>query len=132
MEIDDRHVIAYLLKGNYLSQEPELAITSFRRAYYLQKELLAYQGLVRSYLGLGKVKEAFMYAKEAKTKMPHNPQAITLIGLAFSQGSDTESRKKAKQCFDEALALDNMCLDAIYGLSQLYLSDGKASEAIKL
>lgn len=132
VEVDDRHVIAYLLKGNYLMQEPELAISAFRKAYNLQKDILVFQGLVRSYLSLSKLKEAFTFAKEAQNKMPHNPQAITLVALTLSQAPDSESKKKAKQYFEEALNLDNSCLEAVIGLSQLFILEGKAQDAIKL
>lgn len=52
MELNDRHVIAYLLKGNLLlsSDHPEEAILAFKRAHSLNKDILAFAGMNSVYL----------------------------------------------------------------------------------
>jgi anaphase-promoting complex subunit 7 len=134
VELNDRHVIAYLLKGNLLlsSGHAEDALPPFRKAYALQKDIIAYSGLVRAYLGVSKIKEALSAATEARKLMPQHPQALSLLGLVLSQPADPTYRKRAKQCFEEALKLDKQCLDAVLGLSQLFVVEGKYQDAIDM
>lgn len=46
MELDEKHAISYLLKGNLLLSlnKSDQAITCFKKAYNLKKDLLAFTG----------------------------------------------------------------------------------------
>ena len=89
-------MIAHLLKGNLLlsSERPQESVLCFKRAYNLHKDILAFAGLVRAYLGIGKVKEALTFATESYKLMPLNPQALSLLGLVLSQPPDPTYRKR--------------------------------------
>ncbi len=51
-------------------------------------------GLVRSYVSLGKTKEALTFAKEARKLMPQSPHSITLMGVVLTNTPYVAVRKK--------------------------------------
>lgn len=50
-------------------------------------ELIVISGLVRSYLALGKIKEALYFAREAMKAMPQSAKAIKLVGDVHASNS---------------------------------------------
>jgi len=78
LDFDDRHVVAYLLKGNLLLSmgRTDQAVIAFKKAYNLHKNILAFSGLVRSFVVLEKIKEALAFAKEGSYK---NSRIVHLV-----------------------------------------------------
>jgi tetratricopeptide (TPR) repeat protein len=132
--MDEKHVLAYVVKGNILIslEDWNSATFSFEKAYLYCKDIVIFSGLVRCYLFLSKINEALEKAKECRRLFPQSAQSLTLIGLVLSQPIHSAHRKKAKQCFEEALKMDSSCIDALFGLSQLFVADNNTAEAIQL
>lgn len=123
-----------------------MSVYSFKRACSISKDLYSFTGksflrfllnffslgLVRSYLSLGKLKEALAVAKEAHKLMPSTAQSHTLMGVVLGQATNANIRKKARQYYEAALEIDKNQLEAILGLVQLNITEQKYNEALKL
>jgi len=132
--VDKRHVCSYVVYG-YLCLSlgrVDKAITAYRMAHRIKREILVFQGLVEAYLASTppKVREALSMAKEALQLMKNDPKALTLIGLVLMHTQ--EGKEKARKAFDNALRYDPMSTDAILALVQLEVSEGRVPEAITL
>lgn len=132
IRIDERHIPAYIMKGNlYLSiNRPEAAVMAFRTAQELRPDLRSYQGLVRSYLALSKVKEALYASREAMKAMPHSAKALKLVGDVHA--SSTSGREKAKKFYESALRLEPGYLGAALALAELHVMEGRNGDAVSL
>lgn len=133
IHLDSHHVCSYVLYG-YLALSSglaEKAITAFRVAYQLRREILVFQGLVEAYLSIGKVKEALTIAKEALQLMKNDPKALYLIGRVLAQTQSVEGRAKARKAFTNAIAKDKYCTDAVISLVRLDVDEKKPQEALK-
>lgn len=132
--LDKRHVCSYVVYG-YLCHSlghVDKAITAYRMAHRIKREILVFQGLVEAYLGAQqpKVREALAMAKEALQLMKNDPKALTLIGLVLMHTQ--EGKEKARKAFENALRFDPHCTDAILALVQLEASEDRTTEAIQL
>jgi hypothetical protein len=57
-----------------------------------------YQGAVKAYIGLDRVKEALNSAKESLQRMPRNAKALSLVGQALSQLPECVDKAKVAAC----------------------------------
>lgn len=132
IRIDERHVAGYIMKGNLLlsTNRPEAAVLAFRSAQELRPDLRSYQGLVRSYLSLSKIKEALYAAREAMKAMPQSAKALKLVGDAHA--SSTSGREKAKKFYESALRLEPGFLGAALALAELHVMEGRNGDAVSL
>ncbi|KAL8524971.1 hypothetical protein ACS0TY_014558 [Phlomoides rotata] len=132
IRIDERHVAGYIMKGNiFLSMNrPESAVVAFRGAQELRPDLRTYQGLVRSYLALSKIKEALYSAREAMKAMPQSAKALKLVGDVHA--SNTSGREKAKKFYESALRLEPGFLGAALALAELHVIEGRNGDAVSL
>ena len=88
-------------RAQYVIQTPLL---STRTHTYTNIHTL--QGAVRSYIGMGRIKEALTTAKDSLQRMPRNPKALTLVGIALSQLP--EGLEKGKVAFEKARQLGSI------------------------
>ena len=63
---------------------PGEACLSFRNAYRISRDIATYEGLVHSYISLGKILEATSTAKEVYALLPHNARAVCLAGVVMT------------------------------------------------
>ncbi|KAJ3333610.1 Anaphase-promoting complex subunit 7 [Blyttiomyces sp. JEL0837] len=117
-QLDKHHIQTYQLRGLiHLSMDRFVeAIQEFRHAHRIMPDLITYQGLMESYLGLKRLKEALSIAQEASMVLPRNPQSLTL----------------ANKLFQRALTLDPKCVEALFAMITILNRDQKWAEAIKL
>jgi len=132
--LDKRHVCSYVVYG-YLCLSlghVDKAITAYRMAHRIKREILVFQGLVEAYLAASppKVREALAMAKEALQLMKNDPKALTLIGMVLMHTQ--EGKEKARKAFENALRYDPHSTDAILALVQLEVSEEHVPEAIAL
>ncbi|XP_073313732.1 anaphase-promoting complex subunit 7-like isoform X4 [Primulina huaijiensis] len=132
LRIDERHVAGYIMKGNlFLSMNrPEAAVIAYRGAQELRPDLRSYQGLVRSYLALSKIKEALYVAREAMKAMPQSAKALKLVGDVHA--SSSSGREKAKKFYESALRLEPGFLGAALALAELHVQEGRNGDAVSL
>ncbi|KAF3662346.1 Anaphase-promoting complex subunit 7 [Capsicum annuum] len=132
IRIDERHIPGYIMKGNlFLSMNrPEAAVVAFRGAQELRPDLRSYQGLVRSYLAISKIKEALHAAREAMKAMPQSAKALKLVGDVHA--SNTTGREKAKKFYESALRLEPGYLGAALALAELHVIEGRNGDAVSL
>lgn len=132
VRLDERHVLGYIMKGNLLlsMNRPEAAVVAFRGAQELRPDLRSYQGLVRSYLMLSKIKEALHAAREAMKTMPQSAKALKLVGDVHA--SSTTGREKAKRFYESALRLEPGYLGAALALAELHVLEGRNADAVSL
>ncbi|KAL1548490.1 Anaphase-promoting complex subunit 7 [Salvia divinorum] len=132
IRIDERHVAGYIMKGNlFLSlNRPEAAVIAFRGAQELRPDLRSYQGLVRSYLAVSKVKEALFAAREAMKAMPQSGKVLKLVGDVHA--SHVTGREKAKKFYESALRLEPGFLGAALALAELHVVEGRNGDAVSL
>ncbi|KAF5206402.1 Anaphase-promoting complex subunit [Thalictrum thalictroides] len=132
LRIDDRHIPGQIMKGNlYISLDrPDAAVAAFRAAQELRPDLRSYQGLVRSYLALTKIKEALYSAREAIKLMPHSAKAIKLVGDVHA--SNPGGRDKAKKFYESSLRLEPGYLGAALALAELHVVEGRNGDAVTL
>ncbi|CAI5507948.1 unnamed protein product [Closterium sp. Naga37s-1] len=104
------------------------AAAIFRRAYTQKQDLRVFQGLVRAYLRIPKLKEAIAAAREAVKAFPNSASALSLLGEVYLQHSD--SRDKARKVFEAALRMDGRCGAAVTGLADAHTMDGRHAAAI--
>ena len=91
-------------------ERPSDACVVYRKAHRMNRDLLSFQGLIESYIGMSRIKEALAVAKEAIQLMPKNPKMLTLVGVVLSHTPN--GREKAKKAFENALNLDPQCTEA--------------------
>ncbi|GFP81931.1 anaphase-promoting complex subunit 7 [Phtheirospermum japonicum] len=132
IRVDERHVAGYIMKGNlYLSMNrPDAAVIAYRGAQELRPDLRSFQGLVRSYLALSKVKEALYVAREAMKAMPQSAKALKLVGDVHA--SNTSGRDKAKKFYESALRLEPGFLGSALALAELHVMEGRNKDAVTL
>uniref|UniRef100_A0A7N0TKA7 Anaphase-promoting complex subunit 7 n=2 Tax=Kalanchoe fedtschenkoi TaxID=63787 RepID=A0A7N0TKA7_KALFE len=132
IQVDERHVPGYIVKGYLLlaTNRPEAAVAAFRGAQELRPDLRSYQGLVRSYLALSKLKEALSAARDFVKAMPHSAKATKLVGDVYA--SHSGSRDKAKKYYESALRLEPGFLEAALALAELHKVEGRLDDALSL
>ncbi|CAM8972393.1 hypothetical protein QQ045_030314 [Rhodiola kirilowii] len=132
IRVDERHIPGYIVKGNLLlsTNRPEAAVVAFKGAQELRPDLRSYQGLVRSYLALSKVKEALSAARDVVKAMPHSAKATKLVGDVYA--SHPTSRDKAKKYYESALRLEPSYLGAALALAELHIMEGRLDDAVSL
>lgn len=132
LRIDDRHIPGHIMKGNLFLQfnRPDAAVTAFRAAQELRPDLRSYQGLVRSYLALNKIKEALFFAREAMKAMPQSAKALKLVGDVHA--SNSGGREKARKFYESALRLEPGFLGAALALAELHVVEGRNKDAVSL
>nr|CAA08776.1 IVR-like protein [Nicotiana tabacum] len=109
---------------------PEAAVVAFRGAQELRPDLRSYQGLVRSYLAISKIKEALHAAREAMKAMPQSAKALKLVGDVHA--SNTSGREKAKKFYESSLRLEPGYLGAALALAELHVIEGRTVDAVTL
>ncbi|KAG0473322.1 hypothetical protein HPP92_015179 [Vanilla planifolia] len=132
IRIDERLMLGHITKGRlFLSlNRPDTAVTAFRAAQELKSDLRSYQGLVRSYLSLSKLKEALYAAREAMKIMPQSAKALKLVGDVHA--SNSSGRDKARKFYESSLRLEPGYLDAALALAELHVDEGRTKDAICL
>ncbi|CAL1397140.1 unnamed protein product [Linum trigynum] len=132
IRIDERHIPAYIMKGNILLslKRPEVAVIAFRGAHDLRADLRSYQGLVHSYLAFSKTKEALHAAREAMKAMPQSAKALKLVGDVHA--SNSSGREKAKKFYESALRLEPGYFGAALALAELHCVEGRNGDAVSL
>lgn len=132
IQIDERHVAGYIMKGNLLLSlnRPDAAAAAFRNAQELKPDLRSYIGLVQSYLAISKVKEALYIAREAMKTMPQSAKALKLVGDVHAKSSS--GREKAKKFYESALRLEPGYLGAALALAELHVVEGRNGDAVSL
>ncbi|GJP81398.1 hypothetical protein CLOP_g11558 [Closterium sp. NIES-67] len=136
LQLDDHHFPALLAKGAILlhadrSETAAVAAAAaaiFRRAYTQKQDLRVFQGLVRAYLRIPKLKEAIAAAREAVKAFPNSASALSLLGEVYLQHGD--SRDKARKVFEAALRMDSRCGAAVTGLADAHSMDGRHAAAV--
>lgn len=78
-----------------------------------------YQGAVKAYIGLDRVKEALNSAKESLQRMPRNAKALSLVGQALSQLPECVDKAKVAACSQNN---PQMCPRPLAPLDEHYLS----------
>ncbi|CAI9118746.1 OLC1v1020350C1 [Oldenlandia corymbosa var. corymbosa] len=132
IRIDERHVTGYIMKGNLLlsMNRPDAAVTAFRLAQEFRADIRSYQGLVRSYLALSKIKEALHSARQAMSAMPQSAKPLKLVGDVHA--SSTTGREKARKFYESALRLEPGYLGAALALAELHVMEGRNGDAVTL
>ena len=127
------YAYSHYLRGSILlaSHRADHARLSFFRANSLQADVPSYEGLVESYIALGKVGEAKLSARAAVAKYPRDPRAFTLVGLVWSQIGDA-GKEKALRNFRKAVTLDHGTKRPLFALVDFYASDGDFATCMKL
>jgi len=133
LEISPLHLYALHLKGHlYLRKnQADMAVSSYMKAYSIQRDIHSYKGLVNAYLTIPKVTEALRLAKEALQLMPKDARAILLVGrvLAHTPG---DGKKKASRAYAKALKLNPMCDEAALAFADLFLQQELSDPATEL
>jgi tetratricopeptide (TPR) repeat protein len=131
LQLQPRHYMALLRCGQMHldAAKYDLALISFRKALDVKRSVRAYEGAVRCYIGMGRIKEALSSAKESLQRMPGNPRALTLVGIALSQLP--EGLEKGKVAFEKARQLDPLCCETVIELTNVLVHNNKLSEAVE-
>ncbi|KAK1316619.1 Anaphase-promoting complex subunit 7 [Acorus calamus] len=103
---------------------------SIQRSSRIKPDLRSYQGLVRSYLALSKVKEALYTAREAMKSMPQSAKALKIVGDVHA--SNVGGREKARKFYESALRLEPGFLGAALALAELHVVEGRNKDAVQL
>ncbi|KAI8907991.1 hypothetical protein EDD86DRAFT_247941 [Gorgonomyces haynaldii] len=132
ISMDSRHLVSHQVQGIFLmeTKKYEDAIKAFRNAYKICRDVLTYEGLVKCYLHLNRMTDATTTYREALTTIPKAARSRALAGLVLTQISN--GHEKAEEYFNQALQMDRNCIEAVYGLSQLWQNQEKLDKAIKL
>ncbi|KAF9162995.1 Anaphase-promoting complex subunit 7 [Actinomortierella ambigua] len=155
LSIDREHAGAHRIRGQLLSStDPKEAIFSFRESLRLQKNIFSYEGLVSTYLAVGRRIEALATAKEARRELPQSARVLALYGTTLfhaggSSGSGYDQHdnplhhqdhhhhppseatpEHALQVLQEAYALDRTCSEAVWGLVTVLEYQKEYSQAL--
>ncbi|KAJ9465033.1 Anaphase-promoting complex subunit 7 [Diplonema papillatum] len=103
------------------------AIKYYIKAMSMSRDVPSYQGIVRAYVKDKNGRAALSCAKEATHLFPESASACALIGQVYHGLLKT---KLARQHYNEALALDSNCTDALLPLCDLDCEEGKATRGI--
>ncbi|KAJ3210278.1 hypothetical protein HDU67_005436 [Dinochytrium kinnereticum] len=133
ISIKKSHAACYRTKGRILLKLGHYgdSALSFRQSHRFSKNLGTFRGLMESYIGMGRPKEALEVAREEAAEcMPENPRALTLIGIVLSHLPD--QKLNASIALDRALEKDPHCADAVLALVSLLNGEQKWKESIHM
>ncbi|KAF9135430.1 Anaphase-promoting complex subunit 7 [Mortierella sp. 14UC] len=133
LQLKPDHCGALQLRGLLLQDSsPVKALSSFRDAYKIEKDILTYEGLVNTHILLERQLEACKEAEEVKSRMPRSAQAIALYGMALYHAANDEIAQDAQDQLKEALRIDPSCKLAAQSLLLIYDHQRRYDEAIEL
>ncbi len=112
----------------YTKQDCSKSIQLFLQASSRQKNPILLNGLGMSYLQCGQIEYAELALKEAVALAPNSAALQTNLGMAY-----LESNKiiEAKSAFKQALSLDPFLVEAVVGMANVYIAEGKPEQALK-
>ncbi|KAF9428880.1 Anaphase-promoting complex subunit 7 [Podila epigama] len=109
---------------------PLKALQCFRDACTLEKDIVAYSGLVQAYILLDRFTQALTTAEEALRMMPENAQAMATYGTALLHAKRHQS--EVQEAYLEALRKDPGCLEASDGLCSIYEQQQQYEKILEL
>eukprot|EP01060_Flectonema_neradi_P027408 TRINITY_DN37017_c0_g1_i1.p1 TRINITY_DN37017_c0_g1~~TRINITY_DN37017_c0_g1_i1.p1 ORF type:complete len:531 (+),score=56.96 TRINITY_DN37017_c0_g1_i1:101-1693(+) len=121
---------SYLLVASQLVAQGNTSegIRYFLKALSINKDVPAYQGIVRAYVKDNNGRAALAAAKESMDLFPESPVAWAMAGQVYH---GLLKNKLARNHYNEALRLDPQCADAHLPLSDLDCEEGKQQDAIR-
>ena len=121
---------SYLLVASQLVAQGNTSegICYFLKALSINKDVPAYQGIVRAYVKDNNGRAALAAAKESIDLFPESPVAWAMAGQVYH---GLLKNKLARNHYNEALRLDSQCADAHLPLSDLDCEEGKQDDAIR-
>ncbi|KAJ2825310.1 Anaphase promoting complex subunit 7, partial [Coemansia furcata] len=108
----------------------EDAAAACLRAHALGASAMTYAAAVDALVRAGRLKDAFVYAREAAERMPQLPAALAMVGGVLAHSP--ESAAKAEALLRAALAADCRCADAVGALAALLVAQDRVDEAVAL
>ncbi|KAJ2753756.1 hypothetical protein GGI19_002899 [Coemansia pectinata] len=106
------------------------AAAAFRRAHALAPSAYSYAALVDALVRCERLKDAFVYAREAAERMPRHPAALAMVGSVLAHSA--ESADKAERLLRAALDIDPRCERAAAALAALFVAAGRLPDAAAL
>ncbi|KAJ2835541.1 Anaphase promoting complex subunit 7 [Coemansia sp. 'formosensis'] len=108
----------------------EDAAAAALRAHALGASAMTYAAAVDALVRAGRLKDAFVYAREAAERMPRLPQALAMVGGVLAHSP--ESHAKAEALLRAALSADCRCAEAVGALAALLAAQARVDEAVAL
>ncbi|KAJ2072184.1 hypothetical protein GGH13_002860 [Coemansia sp. S155-1] len=106
------------------------AATAFLRAHALAPSAYSYAVVVDALVRGERLKDAFVYAREAAELMPRHPAALAMVGSVLAHSA--ESADKAERLLVAALDLDQRNEAAVAALAALFVAAGRLPDAVAL
>ncbi|KAF9175795.1 Anaphase-promoting complex subunit 7 [Mortierella sp. AD010] len=132
LQIQPDHCGALQLRGQLCFEtSPLKALQSFREAYRIEKDIVTYEGLVKTYILMERPLEAVDMAKEAMKLMPDSAQALAIYGMAIYQAGE-QGNEAARNALLKALQMDPGCVQAALCLVMVYENQGLYDDAIQI
>ncbi|KAF9107111.1 Anaphase-promoting complex subunit 7 [Mortierella sp. GBA35] len=133
LQLRSDHCGALQLRGQlYLEPAPGKALTSFKEAERIEKDIVTCEGLVNCYIILERQKEACTEAKKATLAMPDSAHALALYGTALYHAASDEMAQEAQDKLKEALQMDPACVQAASTLVMIYENQRRYEEALQV
>ncbi|KAJ2065101.1 hypothetical protein GGI17_000512 [Coemansia sp. S146] len=123
---------AYLAEGSAQMAAASYgdAAAAFQRAHALAPSAYSYAVLVDALVRGERLKDAFVYAREAAELMPRHPAALALVGAVLAHSA--ESADKAERLLGAALEIDPRNEAAVAALAALLVAAGRLPAALAL
>lgn len=112
----------------YTKQDCSKSIQLFLQASSRQKNPILLNGLGMSYLQCGQIEFAELTLKEAVSLSPNSAALQTNLGMAYFKANKIV---EAKSAFKQALSLDPFLVEAVVGMANVYIAEGKPEQALK-
>lgn len=122
---------SYYLLGTIYGQlnQLEKAVTNFRKAIYLQPDVVfSYINLATALTGLGHLEEAEKTLLDALAIQPHDFNVLLNLGLILAQN---ERYYEAEDYVNQALSIKSDSVPALKALGNLYYKEKKYTQAVE-
>ncbi|KAJ2889420.1 Anaphase promoting complex subunit 7 [Coemansia aciculifera] len=123
---------AFLAEGEaqMAAGAPADAVAALERAHAIAPSAQTYAALVAALVAAGRVKDAFVYAREAAEKMPRCAPTLAMVGSVLAHSPDAAER--AERLLTAALDIDRRSAEAVDALAALYVASGRLPDALAL
>ncbi|KAJ3152401.1 Anaphase promoting complex subunit 7 [Geranomyces michiganensis] len=129
-----RYAESWLMKGALLlaSNRTKDAVSAFHTSLAYEESMQCHEGIVECYLRESRINEAGTQAQTVASKMNLLPKSRILVGSVLKARGDAQSKRRARDAFEEAYRMNPQCTEAVLALVTALEDDQEWDRAVDI